>query len=81
MEGRVDPRFEGERWKDLSKLLSPEARKPLIDSHLLMQEWTAERVLECVGGCKDTAPGPSGLLYWMMGTEGDELRTTVAALL
>lgn len=53
-------------------------RKEPIAADELVQDWTGDTLRAAVAGCSDTAPGPSGLCYWMIATTTDEMRDLLA---
>ena len=53
-------------------------RMPLIDAAELVHTWTEQKLLTAVTNCDDSAPGPSGLCYWMIEAMPETLRASIA---
>ena len=77
--GLMDEQFQTPALERLRTIA--QQRKPPIAAHELVQSWTGDKLLAAVKGCSDTAPGPSGLCYWMIASATEELRESLAGVM
>jgi hypothetical protein len=79
MAGEVEPHRQAPEFSSLREVLRD--RKPLLRTSDLVQPWTDGTLLAAAQYGHDTAPGPSGLTYWMVASllAGD--RETLATMM
>ena len=77
--GRLDDHFQAPELANVRAAL--QQRKAPIEFDELVLPWTESRLAEAVKNCDDSAPGPSGLTYWMMGKATESWRSTLALMM